>query len=99
MPVDASTVERILDEQPLHRFDRESIEAALGDTVVVATYRLQVLASGGSSTTSEAREDLKAELLSRLDGTYDKPSLPQGKYHWWRYIPSDDLERRLRQLL
>ena len=99
MPVDASTIRRILDEQPLHRFDRESIEAELGDRVVIGVYRLQILEDGHTNTTSSARGDMKAELLSRLDGTYDKPTAAQGKYQYWCYLPGDELDKRLRQLL
>ena len=101
MGIDATTIKRILDEQPVHEFDRESIEAELGDRNVVGMYRLQILADGGSNTTCSAHEDMKAELLSRLDGTYDKPAPPQGQYQYWCYLPADEMDRqlRLRQLL
>lgn len=96
--IDASALHGILDDQPLHKFDRESIEAEFGDRVVAGPYRLQVLAKVGSCTISSAREDMKAELLSRLAGTY-KPALAQGQYQWWCYLPADEADRRLRQLL
>ena len=91
-PTDASALRRILGEQPLHRFDRESIESELGDRIVVGPYRLKVT-KGGSYTDSTAHVDLKAELLSRLDGTYTAPHGGQGPYYWWCYLPSDEMNK------
>ena len=62
-------------------------------------YRLQIQADGGSNTTCSAHEDMKAELLSRLDGTYEKPTPAMGEFRYWCYLPADEMASRLKQLL